>query len=115
MLMQTQQTGLYVSLIQNLPIFGVSMFLVLEQTMNGTRLRGQFKSSAAADKHARRGTFDTAVIGGTSKSRGEPQAGTLESRRILLSRATEGISHRTHSHSSGVWSLFGYTCRSPDT
>ena len=98
-------TGSYVPLIQNLPDFGRFTFLVPEQTMNGTRLRVQFKSSAAAViSTLDSGTFDTAVIGGPPSPPPAPPAGTPEvvDFSALNGSATEGIFTATYSHPSGV-------------
>jgi hypothetical protein len=96
-------TGAYVPLVQNLPDFGRFTFLVPEQTMSGSKLRVQFKSTpAAVISTTDSGTFDTSVTG----SGGTPPPITGNPAVLgfspLSGAATTGTFTGAYSHSGGV-------------
>jgi len=101
-------TSTYVPLVQNLPDFGRFTFLVPEQTMTGTKLRVQFKSTASTIITASdSGTFNTSPTGGAAPPPPPPPppaTGTPEVIGLspLSGSATSGVFSATYNHPNGV-------------
>jgi hypothetical protein len=97
-------SGNYVPLVQNLPDFGRFTFLVPDQTMSGSKLRVQFKStSAAAITSVDSGAFNTSVSGGPAPTpppiTGSP---SVVSFSPLSGASTTGVFTAAYSHPAGT-------------
>ena len=100
-------SGIYVPLVQNLPDFGRFTFLVPEQTMTGSTLRVEFKSTpTAVISTADSSAFNTSVTGGESPSPGPIPTPATGSPSVLSfsprsGAAITGVFTASYSHPSG--------------
>ena len=100
-------SGIYIPLVQNLPDFGRFTFLVPEQTMTGSTLRVEFKSTpTAVISTADSSAFNTSVTGGESPSPGPIPTPATGSPSVLSfsprsGAAITGVFTASYSHPSG--------------